>query len=664
MTTFRQFVVAEAKTDWHCHVKLIDGEVKKVDCKKGNPPPKGKPPLPFVPNSGRESKEGEKSNEAEVLKDGRLAIKDDPQYKKYFDMKKKRVPIGAVKNKMRADGFDPSFLDRDPDQPAPVKSKKKKDVVPPPVFKIYQTILKPITNNKDTLYAREQKIGMECCDGLSDRVDRNKLKVTKLPKGKTSNADKVQLQGFFPKLTQQRRNIILFTKQKDWPILMKNYLEKFEVGQHYKDDTEFLLFKTFETLKVMIEDFPLERSAEFKSMASPEKQNDKRNTFTVKVALELLKYDNYSKRIQVLLDIPSFKEGIVSITEKINKVKVAAKDIINNDALQRLLIILSKALSAIKDGEEAFDVFMKKTKWKKFKKLSHKEFLDQILTKNSKKNSEKYDMTVATQTNILEKYVDKNIYDKRIIKDFLRDVYINIENRVIAKGSNYKFSISDIIQYIGGEQHGINSDSSKNTIMLVEMAFDILRFEKNDQVNTMSGLRLESLEIAQQIDIDVGITKQLVMLTQKIKAIQKINNDIKSNELQTIIDNTNKKVKGLSVSKKDMDSSLVRTSKLFGEAGEIVNITRRSYSYKTILELIANFIEKWRLIVSKAKAITATKDNGSIKEASIKKEMLKTLKNAQSTNEMLLKAQAQQLRKKVGPEQPDTEQPDWEDENE
>jgi hypothetical protein len=168
----------------------------------------------------------------------------------------------------------------------------------------------------------------------------------------------------------------------------------------------------------------------------------------------------------------------------------------------------------------------------------------------------------------------------------------------------------------------------------------------------MSGLRLESLEIAQQIDIDVGITKQLVMLTQKIKAIQKINNDIKSNELQTIIDNTNKKVKGLSASKKDMDNSLVRTSKLFGEAGKVVNIKRLRYSYKTILELIANFIEKWRLIVSKAKAITATKDKESIKEASIKEaeEFIKrSLKNLQKR------------RNSVAPDENDSDENDFDE---
>ena len=84
MTTFKQFVVAEpktepktdsktdSKTDWQCHVVLINGKLKSVDCKKGNPPPKGKPPpnkrialpLPVVTTKGvrgadRESKEEE-----------------------------------------------------------------------------------------------------------------------------------------------------------------------------------------------------------------------------------------------------------------------------------------------------------------------------------------------------------------------------------------------------------------------------------------------------------------------------------------------------------------------------------------------------------------------------------------------------------------------------
>ena len=40
-----------------------------------------------------------------------LKVKDDPQYATYFKMLKMRMPVGAVKNKLRLDGFDESVID-------------------------------------------------------------------------------------------------------------------------------------------------------------------------------------------------------------------------------------------------------------------------------------------------------------------------------------------------------------------------------------------------------------------------------------------------------------------------------------------------------------------------------------------------------------------------
>merc|ERR1712185_665329 len=50
---------------------------------------------------------------------GGVALKDDPQYAKYFKMLKMGLPKGAVVVKMSAEGLDPSVLDMDPDKPAP-----------------------------------------------------------------------------------------------------------------------------------------------------------------------------------------------------------------------------------------------------------------------------------------------------------------------------------------------------------------------------------------------------------------------------------------------------------------------------------------------------------------------------------------------------------------
>jgi hypothetical protein len=56
---------------------------------------------------------------------GEVALKDSPEYKKYFDMLKMGLPKGAAQQKMVKDGKDPSILDLDPDQPLPRALRSK-----------------------------------------------------------------------------------------------------------------------------------------------------------------------------------------------------------------------------------------------------------------------------------------------------------------------------------------------------------------------------------------------------------------------------------------------------------------------------------------------------------------------------------------------------------
>ena len=46
-------------------------------------------------------------------------LRDDPMFTKYFKMLKMHLPPPAVRQKMAADGIDPSILDMDPDGPSP-----------------------------------------------------------------------------------------------------------------------------------------------------------------------------------------------------------------------------------------------------------------------------------------------------------------------------------------------------------------------------------------------------------------------------------------------------------------------------------------------------------------------------------------------------------------
>ena len=51
-----------------------------------------------------------------------LPLKDDPEYSKYFRMLKMGLPKGAVKNALQRDGKDPSIIDLDPNKSANIQS--------------------------------------------------------------------------------------------------------------------------------------------------------------------------------------------------------------------------------------------------------------------------------------------------------------------------------------------------------------------------------------------------------------------------------------------------------------------------------------------------------------------------------------------------------------
>ena len=58
------------------------------------------------------------ASDGEVKNDENTALKDDPDYIKYFKMLKLGLPMGAVKNAMERDGVDSSLMDGDHNAPA------------------------------------------------------------------------------------------------------------------------------------------------------------------------------------------------------------------------------------------------------------------------------------------------------------------------------------------------------------------------------------------------------------------------------------------------------------------------------------------------------------------------------------------------------------------
>merc|ERR1712070_964012 len=83
----------------------------------------GKDPSIMDLDPNKSVKSQMKSEEEE--EDTGPALKDDPEYVKYFKMLKMGLPMGAVQHAMTRDGKDPSIMDLDPNKS--VKSQMKSE---------------------------------------------------------------------------------------------------------------------------------------------------------------------------------------------------------------------------------------------------------------------------------------------------------------------------------------------------------------------------------------------------------------------------------------------------------------------------------------------------------------------------------------------------------
>jgi len=86
----------------------------------------GKDPSIMDLDPNKSIKSQMKSDDDEEEEDTGPALKDDPEYEKFFKMLKMGLPMGAVKNALQRDGKDPSIMDLDPNKSMKGQTKKKK----------------------------------------------------------------------------------------------------------------------------------------------------------------------------------------------------------------------------------------------------------------------------------------------------------------------------------------------------------------------------------------------------------------------------------------------------------------------------------------------------------------------------------------------------------
>ncbi len=126
----------------------------------------GKDPAIMDLDPNKSIKSQMKSGEKE--EDTGPALKDDPEYTKYFKMLKMGLPMGAVKNALQRDGKDPAIMDLDPNKSIKSQTKKKRSTVKkekkPKVRrkKIYWNAIDKSKVQKDSLWGKIRGlVGME-----------------------------------------------------------------------------------------------------------------------------------------------------------------------------------------------------------------------------------------------------------------------------------------------------------------------------------------------------------------------------------------------------------------------------------------------------------------------------------------------------------------------
>lgn len=229
------------------------------------------------------------------VSDGGPALKDDPVYEKYFRMREKGLPEGAVRNALMRDGLDPSVMDFDPHRSLASQ--------------------KPSTPAKDT--------GIPLCDD-PEWTKYFKMLAMGLPMGAVKNA--VQRDGLDPAVmdldpskslvfqmkSSRRRRASSMMKKKKRVRRKKIYWNPIDPGQ-VKEDSLWSLVRgkvSMSHLKYDVKEF----EDLFTESAEPADQKHKKATSTAAKT---------KKAVQVIDGKRSMNGGIILLRLRMDYKKIA-----------------------------------------------------------------------------------------------------------------------------------------------------------------------------------------------------------------------------------------------------------------------------------------------------------------------------------------------------
>uniref|UniRef100_A0A7S4VZR6 FH2 domain-containing protein n=1 Tax=Ditylum brightwellii TaxID=49249 RepID=A0A7S4VZR6_9STRA len=343
----------------------------------------------------------------EEKKECRPALKDDPEYAKYFKMLKMKMPLGAVKQAMVRDGKDPAILDMDPDKPLKQKNeslgKQKEKTKAPKVVrkKLFWNAIDQSKLRRDSLWAQAQSEPL-LLEGLDYDADEFANLFTSTVKGKgkvkieksndTSSCQKVT-KPKQPKvqLIDDRRNMngsILLAKfkNKDFNGLAENvdHLDCMDMGE-----TELCALR--QLLPTKDESLALQSY-----LPAPGAPTDAMESAISKLGncekymVAMLNVANVSRKFDCLLYRAQFDGRVEELTKEINSLQVACSSVRECDKLQRLLVYALRLGNQLNTGDSGntaaaitLDSLLKLHEAKAFdKKTSVLHYLISIVKKN------------------------------------------------------------------------------------------------------------------------------------------------------------------------------------------------------------------------------------------------------------------------------------------
>jgi len=303
-----------------------------------------------------------------------VAVSEHPSYAKYFKMKNMGLPVDAVKHKMRGEGVDPAFLDKDPSEQVPAVSpsdstsnscggglaglllKKSLGTVDkaqqqqhkqqqPRKKKLFWKGLDASKVTKDSLWFEAKESG----DGVValDETEFNKLFVEAAPSAAEVAAKQAEAAVQEEAAAKKKRiNLIDPKRGQNGGIALARLKVPFSLVRTHISNMNDECF-TIEQLRSLEEFLPTQEEADllknFKGDASMLGQAEK-------YMREMLGFTSAAKHIQCMIYKQQFQARALECSQTVEKIDKACDDVKSSKGLKKVLLTILTVGNQMNDG--------------------------------------------------------------------------------------------------------------------------------------------------------------------------------------------------------------------------------------------------------------------------------------------------------------------------